>query len=123
MSLEAPTSRLGVTVKPSAKGSHTMTAHNVPNSTSALQVVSSPPQQFGRRAYGRQRRMSPDTVARNIAESIVTHRQLGDDRPISFYTQDADTQALVQAKLDAMALAADAAMDEMPPPPDRLGKP
>jgi hypothetical protein len=67
--------------------------------------------------------MSPDTIARNIAESICTHRQLGEDRPISFYTPDPDTQARVQAKLDAMALAADEAMDEMATPPDRLGRP
>ena len=100
-----------------------MTTASVPNLTSDLQVSSSSPQRLGRRAYGRQRRMSPDIVARNIAESIVTHRQLGEDRPISFYTPDPDMQARVQTKLDAMALAADAAMDEMTTPPDRLGRP
>jgi hypothetical protein len=101
-----------------------MTPESVPNSTSVLQVPSSPPPRFGRRAYGRQRRMSPETVARNIAESILKHRQRGVDRPISFYTNRPDTQALVQAKLDAMALATDAAMDEeVAPPPDRLGRP
>ena len=92
------------------------------NSMSDLQVPSSPPPPFGRRAYGRQRRMSPQTVARNIAESILTNRQRGEDRPISFYTDHPDTQALVQAKLDAMALAANEAMDEMATPPDRLGR-
>jgi hypothetical protein len=90
---------------------------------SDLQVSSSPPHRFGRRAYGRQRRMSPDIIARNIAESIIAHRQRGEDRPISFYTDRPDTQALVQARLDAMALATDEAMDEMVPPPDRLGRP
>ena len=100
-----------------------MTEQIVPNPTSVLQVPSSPPPQFGRRAYGRQRRMSPHIVARNIAESILTNRQRGEDRPISFYTNRPDTQALVQAKLDAMALAADEAMDEVAHPPDRLGRP
>ena len=95
--------------------------HEASSSTSVLQ--SPPPPRFGRRAYGRQRRMSPETVARNIAESIIAHRQRGEDRPISFYTDRPDTQALVQAKLDAMALAADEAMDEVAPPPDRLGRP
>jgi hypothetical protein len=66
--------------------------------------------------------MSPQIVARNIAESIIAHRQRGEDRPISFYTDRPDTQALVQAKLDAMVLAADEAMDEVAPPPDRLGR-
>jgi hypothetical protein len=98
-----------------------MTEQSVPNSTSGLQVSSSSPQQFGRRAYGHQRRMSPQIVARNIAESIIAHRQRGEDRPISFYTDRPDTQALVQAKLDAMVLAADEAMDEAPHPPDSLG--
>ena len=73
-----------------------MMGRSVPNHTSVLQVPSSPPPQFGRRAYGRQRRMSQATVARNIVESIITHRQLGDDRPISQYTDDSNTQALVQ---------------------------
>jgi len=74
---------------------------------SDLQVPSSPPPQFGRRAYGHQRRMSPQTVARNIAESIIAHRQRGEDRPIRFYTGNPDTQAFVQAKLDAHAMTAD----------------
>jgi hypothetical protein len=65
--------------------------------------------------------MSPDIIARNIAESILAHRQRSEDRSISFYTSDPATQALVQAKLDAMALAADEAMDEAPHPPDSLG--
>jgi hypothetical protein len=99
-----------------------MTEKSVPNPTSALQVPSSPPPRFGRRAYGRQRRMSPQTVARNMAESILAHRQRGEDRPISFYTDRPDTQALVQAKLEAMALAADEAMDEVTTPPNRLGR-
>jgi hypothetical protein len=67
--------------------------------------------------------MSPDIIARNIAESIIAHRQRGEDRPISFYTSDPATQALVQAKLDAMALASDETMDEVAHPPDRLGRP
>jgi len=96
--------------------------HESTNSTSALQPSSTPQPQFGRRAYGRQRRMSPQIVARNIAESIIAHRQRGEDRPISFYTSDPATHALVQAKLDAMALAANEAMDEMATPPDRLGR-
>ena len=96
--------------------------HERTNSTSILQVPSSPPPQFGRRAYGRQRRMSPQIVARNIAESIIAHRQRGEDRPISFYTDHPDTQALVQAKLDALAMSADEAMDEVATSPDRLGR-
>ena len=85
--------------------------------------VACAPPRSGRRAFGWQRRMSPDIIARNIAESICAHRQLGDERPISFYTLDPDTQTRVQAKLEAMALAADAAMDDMATPPDHLGKP
>jgi len=92
-----------------------MTEQIVPNPTSVLQVPSSPAPQFGRRAYGWQRRMSPQIVARNIAESILKHRQLGEDRPVSFYTHDPHTQALVQAKLDSMALAADEAQQPGPP--------
>ena len=91
-----------------------MTGNSVPNPTSALQPSSTPRRQFGRRAYGHQRRMSPQIVARNIAESIIAHRQRGEDRPISFYTHDPDTQALVQAKLDSMALAADEAQQPGP---------
>lgn len=91
-----------------------MTFNKVSDSTSDPQVSSFPPPRFGRRAYGRQRRMSPQTVARNIAESIIAHRQRGEDRPISFYTHDPDTQALVQAKLDSMALAADEAQQPGP---------
>jgi hypothetical protein len=52
---------------------------------------------------------------------MIAHRQRGEDRPISFYTNDPDTQALVQAKLGAVALAADEAMDEVATPPNRLG--
>lgn len=88
-----------------------MTTSRVANSTSVLQTsppFSSPPQ-FGRRAFGRQRRMSPQTVARNIAESIIAHRRIGQNRPISFYTDHPDTQALVQARLDAYAFSADEA--------------
>jgi len=91
-----------------------MTNAKVTDSTSDLQVPSSPAPQFGRRAYGHQRRMSPQIVARNIAESILKHRQLGEDRPISFYTSDADTQVLVQAKLDALAVSADEAQQPGP---------
>ena len=98
-----------------------MTTPKVSNLTSNLQVPSSPPPQFGRRAFGWQRPTSPQILARNIAESIHTHRQLGEDRPISFYTDDADTQALVQAKLEAMALAANEARDEAATPQDSLG--
>jgi hypothetical protein len=65
--------------------------------------------------------MSPHIVARNIAESILKNRQRGEDRSISFYTSDPAIQALVQAKLDAITLAADEAMDEAPHPPDSLG--
>ena len=84
-----------------------MTNSTVPNSKSVLQPDSAlPPQQLGRRAYGHQRRMSQATIARNIAESIITHRELGDNRPISQYTDDPNTQALVQAQLESLALAA-----------------
>lgn len=99
-----------------------MTGNSVPDPTSVLQPSSTHRRQFGRRAYGHQRRMSPQIVARNIAESIIAHRQRGEDRPISFYTDRPYTQALVQAKLEAMALAADEAMDEVAHPPDRLGR-
>jgi hypothetical protein len=47
--------------------------------------------------------MSPQIIARNIAESILTHRQLGQDRPISFYTDNPELQAMVQARLEATA--------------------
>lgn len=83
-----------------------MTKHKVSDSLSDLQVTVSHPLQFGPRAFGPQRPTSQATVVRNIAESIITHRQLGQDRPISFYTRNPDTQALVQAKLDALALSA-----------------
>ena len=84
-----------------------MTTEILPNSTSVLQTsaVSSAQPRSGRRAFGRQRRMSPQTLARNIAESILTHRQLGQDRPISFYTDNPELQALVQARLEAIATA------------------
>ena len=72
-----------------------MTQETVPNSTSSLQHSSALSPQLGRRAFGHQRRMSPETVARNIVESIIIHRELGDDRPISQYTDDPHTQALV----------------------------
>ena len=84
-----------------------MTYNKVPNSTSTLQHSSTLSPQLGRRAYGSHRRMSQATVVRNIVESIITHRELGDDRPISQYTQNPHTQALVQAQLDALALAAE----------------
>ena len=82
-----------------------MTQESVPNSTSVLQTspVSSDRPRSGRRAFGWQRRMSPQILARNIAESIITHRQLGQDRPISFYTRNPHLQALVQARLEADA--------------------
>jgi hypothetical protein len=98
-----------------------MTTEIVSNPTSDLQVPSSSPPRFGRRAYGRQRRMSPQIVACNIAESILTHRQLGEDRPVSFYTDDPDTQTLVQARLDALVSEADTATDGVATPPNRLG--
>jgi hypothetical protein len=65
--------------------------------------------------------MSPHIVARNIAESIIAHRQRGEDRPISFYTDRPDTQALVQAKLDAMGAEANTATDATASPPASLG--
>jgi hypothetical protein len=82
-----------------------MTPVKVSDTQSALQPssVSSAPPRFGRRAFGRQRRMSPQILARNIAESILTHRQLGQDRPISFYTDNPELQAMVQARLEATA--------------------
>jgi hypothetical protein len=66
--------------------------------------------------------MSPQIVARNIAESILKHRQLGEDRPISFYTDHPDTQALVQAKLHAMVTEAGEAKPTMANPPDPLDR-
>jgi hypothetical protein len=94
-----------VTVITSGKGNTTMTQERLPNSTSVLQTsaVSSDQPRSGRRAFGCQRRMSPYILARNIAESILTHRQLGQDRPISFYTESPHLQALVQARLEAIA--------------------
>jgi len=84
-----------------------MTHERLPNATSVLQTsaVSSAQPRSGRRAFGRQRRMSPQILARNIAENILTHRQLGQDRPISFYTDNPHLQALVQARLEALATA------------------
>ena len=98
-----------------------MTRESVPNSTPALQLSTTSPPPLGRRAFGRQRPMSPDIVARNIAESITAHRDLGHDRPISFYTHDPHTQALVQAKLDAMESETDAARPTMITPPHLVG--
>jgi hypothetical protein len=96
-----------VTVITSGKGTNTMTTLKVSDTRSALQPssVSSAQPRFGRRAFGWQRRMSPYILARNIAESILTHRQLGQDRPISFYTESPELQALVQARLEAEATA------------------
>ena len=91
-----------------------MTSETVPNSLSVLQPSSVlPAQQFGRRAFGRQRRMSRATVARNIVDSILTHRQLGQDRPITFYTYDPATQDLAQDLLDALVMTADEAVATM----------
>ncbi len=98
-----------------------MTYDRVPNPTSDLQVTVSHPLQFGRRAYGCHRRMSQATVVRNIVESIITHRQLGQDRPISHYTPEPDTQALVKTQLDALVVAVDEAAQAMLNPPDLLG--
>ena len=84
-----------------------MTHVKVSDTQFALQpssVFSAQPR-FGRRAFGRQRRMSPQILARHIAESILTHRQLGQDRPISFYTDNPELQAMVQARLEAEATA------------------
>lgn len=104
-----------------------MTEQSVPNSASVLQILPPLPDQpqFGRRAFGRQRRMSQATVVRNIVESILTHRELGQDRLASFYTPDPETQALVQAKLDSLDTKADtnAAMRTMVNPPDLMGIP
>ena len=78
-----------------------MTSDTVPNFATVPQDSVSPSPPFGRRAYGHQRRRSPQTLACHIAESILTHRNLGQDRDISGYTTDPDLQALVQAQLDA----------------------
>jgi hypothetical protein len=84
-----------------------MTHDSVPDSTPVPQTSPfSSPLHLGRRAFGRQRRMSPQTLARNIAESILKHRQLGQHRPISFYTANPELQALVLAQLDGTAVAA-----------------
>ena len=84
-----------------------MTHVKVSDTQSTLQPSSVPsaPPRFGRRAFGRQRRMSPQILARHIAESIITHRQLGQDRPISFYTGNPELHALVHARLEATATA------------------
>ena len=84
-----------------------MTNVKVSDPLSALQPssVASAPPRSGRRAFGWQRRMSSDIIARNIAESICAHRQWEQDRPISFYTSNPDLQALVQARLEAVATA------------------
>ena len=84
-----------------------MTTERLPNSAPVLQTsaVSSAQPRSGRRAFGWQRRMSPQILARHIAESILTHRQLGQDRPISFYTDNPELQAMVQARLEAEATA------------------
>ena len=100
-----------------------MTTQNVSDSTSVLQHSSASPvlPQFGRRAYGCHRRMSQATVVRNIVESIIMHRQQGQDRPISHYTLDPDTQALVQVELDALVMAFDETAQAMLNPPGLLG--
>jgi hypothetical protein len=84
-----------------------MTLNKISDSQSVLQPssVASAPPRSGRRAFGWQRRMSPQILARNIAESILLHRQCGQERPISFYTDNPDLQALVQARLEAVATA------------------
>ena len=86
-----------------------MTYETVSESPSVLQLPSALPvqPQFGRRAYGSHRRMSQETVVRNIVESIIIHRQHGQDRPISQYTHDPETQAQVQVQLDALVMAFD----------------
>ena len=93
------------------------------NSMSALQHSSalSAQSQFGRRAYGCHRRMSQATVVRNIVDSIITHRQQGQDRPISFYTPDSETQAQVKDQLDMLVMAVDEAAQDMLNPPGPLG--
>ena len=85
-----------------------MTTERLPDATSVLQTSApfSAPPPSGRRAFGPQRRMSPQTVAQNIARSIIAHRQLGQDRPIRFYTDHPDIQALVQARLNALVASA-----------------
>lgn len=82
-----------------------MTTTKVSDIQSAVQPssVASAPPRSGRRAFGRQRRMSPQILARNIAESMLIHRQLGQDRPISFYTDNPELHALVQARLETAA--------------------
>jgi hypothetical protein len=84
-----------------------MTLNKISDSQSVLQPssVASAPPRSGRRSFGWQRRMSPQILARNIAESILLHRQCGQERPISFYTDNPDLQALVQARLEAVATA------------------
>ena len=67
--------------------------------------------------------MSQATVVRNIVESIITHRQQGQDRPISHYTHDPETQALVQAELDALVMAFDETAQAMLNSFDWLGFP
>lgn len=89
-----------------------MTANSVAVNAPTLQHASALPArpQFGRRAFGPQRRMSQTTLVRNVVESIIEHRQLGQYRSPSFYTHDSDTQALVQDKLEALAIVSSGAM-------------
>ncbi len=100
-----------------------MTVLKVSDSTSALQLSSSlsAHSQFGRRAFGPQRRMSQATLVRNIVHSIITHRKLGIERSASFYTPNPKTQALVQAQLGTLAVAPDHALLAVANPPQRLG--
>lgn len=58
----------------------------------------------GRRAFGRQRRMSQDVIVRNIVDSILSHADKGLIRPVFMYTKNTDTQELVLAQLEKLGL-------------------
>ena len=58
---------------------------------------------YHRKAYGPHRRSSRQALARDIAASILAAQQMGEQRPITRYTQCAETIRLVEEQLAAVA--------------------
>ena len=56
-----------------------------------------------RKAFGPQRRTSRQALACSITASILAARQRGEQRPITQYTQQAETIQLVEEQLAAAA--------------------
>ncbi len=58
---------------------------------------------YHRKAFGPQRRSSRQALARDIVASMLAAQQRGEQRPITFYTQQAETIRLVEEQLAADA--------------------